>query len=520
MTPNSLSREELYTQEFARRQLARQNFADFARYMLPEHRRLEMQPFHELVCRTLEQVLIYIMTGGEQGIGRLMIFMPPRYWKTLLASRLFPAWAMGKNPDLQVITTSYSGKLAFKNSRNARNFVMSQKYSALFGDVAGKAEPVQMSRDVQAVEEWQLAAPYRGKSWAAGAGGSITGEGAHYFDIDDPFKDRKEAESEGRRNDIWDWYLDVVDTRLERGGAVVIPQTRWHPDGLSGRLLREQAVNPQADRWHVLSLMGIWEPPNVPDGMTFEEYQVAEMEKGVWVDLHDPMGRKPGEVLWPSFQSREKLEAKRSVNPYGFSSLYQQQPYMRSGGRFREEYFSVTDKAPEREDIAAVVRYWDKAGTAGGGKFSAGVLMCRTKDNQFYILHVARGQWSPHERERKILQHAERDRKAFGTKSVTWLEQEPGSGGKESAQSTVRNLAGFRVRVETVSGKGNKEERAYPLADHAEGAGIMLLQGGWNRPYVAEMVAFSNGAKYTDQGDASSGAFNKLAVPVLESGFY
>lgn len=507
--------------ERVRRERARRSMAGFARYMLPEHMVRLMQPFHILVCEMLDQVLAYILSGGKEGIGRLMVFMPPRYWKTLLVSRLFPAYALGRFPDLQVITTSYSGKMAFKNSRNARDFVMHPKYDALFGELSlmpgPVQEPVKISRDVQAVEEWRLAKPYRGGSWAAGAGGSITGEGAHLFDIDDPFKDRKDADSETKRNDLWDWYNDVADTRLETGGAIVIPQTRWHPDGLSGRLLKEQATNPLADRWTVLSLMGIWEPPDVPEGMDFEAFHLTKLENGVWVDDRDPVGRVVGEALWPEFQSAKKMRAKQSVSPYTFASLYQQQPYLRSGGLFQEEYFVVVDKPPAMEEIEAVVRYWDKAATAGGGKYSAGVLMCRTKDLFYYVLHVARGQWSPHEREKRIKSHAKRDTKKYGRKLVTWVEQEPGGAGKETAQTTVKNLAGLRIKTETVSGQGNKETRAYSLADQAEGVGLRLLRGGWNRPYVEEMVAFSNSATFTDQGDGSSGAFNKLAVSNVES---
>lgn len=513
-------KQMMYRQEYARRKLARRNLVDFTRYMLDDAMVRAMQPFHAKMCSALEQVLEYIMSGGERGIGRLMIFMPPRYWKTLLSSRLFPAWGLGKFPNMQIITTSYSGKMAFKNSRNCRDFVMGDKFGAVFGELSGKAEPVQVSKDVQAVEEWRLAKPFRGGSWAAGAGGSITGEGAHLFIIDDPFKDRKDAESETKRDDIWDWYLDVARTRLEDGGAIIIPQTRWHPDGLSGRLLRDMAVNPMADQWHVLSLMGLWEPPQVPVDMTFEDYRLAEMEKGVWIDLEDPMGRKPGQALWPTKQDEEELAALRSTNPYGFASLYQQQPYLRSGGLFREEFFTIVERPPKMEEIEAVVRYWDKAGTAGGGKYSAGVLMCRTKGNYYYVLHVARGQWSPFERERKIKFFADKDRKQYGTKVVTWLEQEPGSGGKESAEATVRKLAGYRVKTETVSGQGNKEERLYPMADQAEGVGMRLVRGGWNQPYIAEMVAFSNSAKFTDQGDGSGGAFNKLSEPVVESGIF
>lgn len=120
-------------QERAKRELARRNFADYARYMLPDQMAAVMQPFHFLMCQRLEEVLSYITTQGKEGTGRLMIFMPPGYWKSLLVSRLFPSFGLGKFPNMNIITSSYSSKMAFKNSRQSRDFVKSREFEAVFG---------------------------------------------------------------------------------------------------------------------------------------------------------------------------------------------------------------------------------------------------------------------------------------------------------------------------------------------------------------------------------------------------
>lgn len=502
--------------ERARRELARRNFADYARYMLPDQMAAVMQPFHYLACQRLEEIFQYINTQGKEGIGRLMIFMPPGYWKSLLAARLFPSWALGKNPNLNIITSSYSSKRAFKNSRDSRDFVMSQGFNAVFGALSctrPESQTVRIADDVKAVEEWRLSAPHRGGSFAAGVGGSVTGERAHLYIIDDPFKGRKEAESDIARDDLWDFYNDVASTRLEIGGAIVIVQTRWHPDGLSGRLLREQAVNPLADKWTVISLMALWEPPKIPDDMTFEEYQRMKMEDGIYLVEKDPMGRKPGEPLWELKESKEDLEKRRSVDPYGFESLFQQHPYLRSGNFFKREWFNnYVQSPPSKEDVVHRIRGWDKAGSKSGkGDYTAGVLMSVTKDELVFIEHVIRQRGTPKQRNDMIKRIAEKDLKRKGPRVVVWHQQDPGTSGLESAQATNRMLAKIKVESHFETVTGDKKVRAGPWSSAVEGGQAYLVRAGWNRPFVDEHAAFTgDDGQIDDQVDITSWVYNKL----------
>lgn len=510
----------------ARRELARRGLADFTRYMLPEDMARAVQPFHEMMCARLERVLDYIIGGGKQGTGRLMIFMPPGYWKSLVTSRLFPAWGMGKFPDLRVITTSYSSKLAFDNSRNCRDFVASPHFDVVFGEKSANPGPVRMSEDSKSVEGWKLSSPHRGGSWAAGVGGSITGKRAHLCIIDDPFKDRKEAQSKTRRDDLWDWYNDVLKTRLERfqhPGAIVIPQTRWHPDGLSGRLLREQAENPRADQWEVYSLMGLWEPPSVADDMTFEEYQEMKMLDGVYVEQDDPLGRAPGESLWPAMHTAEELNDIRSVDPFGFESLYQQRPYLRSGEYFKREWFAIVPHPPKPEEVLYRIRFWDKAGSKkGDGDFTVGALMSITKADFVYVEHVIKQQGTPFQRNELMKSIAASDKKRKGPKIKVWHQQDPGTAGLESAQYTNRMLSkeGIKASFETVT--GDKEVRADGYSSAVQGSGVFLVRGGWNRAFIDEHAAFPG--TYDDQVDICSWGFNKLKEmsnkPKKKSGIY
>jgi len=174
---------------------------------------------------------------------------------------------------------------------------------------------------------------------------------------------------------------------------------------------------------------------------------------------------------------------------------------------FPIEKIDIVPARPVASDGVSAARYWDKAGTAGGGAYSSGVLMARMRDGTFTVVDVRRGQWSALDREKVIKQTAEIDHGIYPTTKI-WVEQEPGSGGKESAEASVRMLAGFSAAADKVTGA--KEVRADPFAAQWQAGNIKLVRADWNRGYLDEHEHFPAG-KYVDQVDASSGAFNKIA---------
>jgi predicted phage terminase large subunit-like protein len=174
------------------------------------------------------------------------------------------------------------------------------------------------------------------------------------------------------------------------------------------------------------------------------------------------------------------------------------------GSVFRREWFGRAEALPAG---CVLARYIDKAGTEGGGAYTAGVLMARDRSRRYYVVDVVRGQWSAGRREEIILDTAKADRARYGTVRY-YVEQEPGSGGKESVEATIRNLSGFAVKADRPT--GDKAVRAQPFAAQAEAGNVFVLPGRWNDDYVEEHAAFPEGP-YKDQVDASSGAFNKLA---------
>jgi predicted phage terminase large subunit-like protein len=181
------------------------------------------------------------------------------------------------------------------------------------------------------------------------------------------------------------------------------------------------------------------------------------------------------------------------------------------GNRFKREWFHTISERPAF--LTSWVRYWDKAGTEGAGDWSAGVLVGRA-GQLFYVLDVVRGQWSAAKRNEVMLTTTRMDARVCPRYEV-WAEQEPGSGGKESAEATIANLVGYSVHAETVT--GSKTVRANPFAAQCEAGNVMLIEGAWNSAYIEELCAFPDGP-HDDQVDASSGGFAKLATIEYEQG--
>jgi len=174
------------------------------------------------------------------------------------------------------------------------------------------------------------------------------------------------------------------------------------------------------------------------------------------------------------------------------------------GGMFQRAWFPIVEASPKE---GRRVRYWDQAGTAGAGAYTVGLLMLAALDAKYYVEDVVRGQWSAAKRDAMMLQTARADKQRYGRVDI-WCEQEPGSGGLESAQAKIKLLAGFNVHTERAT--GDKATRAEPFAAQAEGGNVRLVRGPWNAAYVDEMAVAPEGP-YKDQMDGSSGAFNKLA---------
>lgn len=231
-----------------------------------------------------------------------MLFVPPRHGKSELGSINFPAWILGKRPELEIITSSYSADLAQDFGYKTRNLVASQEYKELFN--------TELREDSKSKAKWLT--KEGGGYTAVGVGGAITGRGADILIIDDPIKNREEAESQTVRDKVWSWYTSTAYTRLEKNGAVILILTRWHKDDLAGRLLKAQEEG--GDKWEVVKFPA--------------------------VAIKDEFFRKEGDALWADKYDLTALnQIKNTIGIYDWSALYQQEPVSSESQEFKQEYF-------------------------------------------------------------------------------------------------------------------------------------------------------------------------------------
>jgi predicted phage terminase large subunit-like protein len=463
--PRRLAIRELARRELARRS-SRETYADFVSRIAPK---FVWYPHCIKIAKQLQRV-----ADGE--LKRLIIMAPPRHGKTEQCSRLFPAYLLHRYPERWVGLASYSAELAHTLSRNAR-----QNYQR-----AGH----KLSDEAAAVKHWETG--IGGGLWAAGVGGSMTGKGGHFLLIDDPLKNREEADSALMRAKQKDWYTSTWLTREEPDAAQVVTMTRWNEDDLVGWLLAEELEGDKPERWHILSLPAIAEPQSVrPDYP-----ESCEVE---------PDERQEGEALCPERYPIDKLERRKlRLGPYNWNALYQQRPRPQEGNLCKREWLSQFAEATPAG--AKRARWWDKAGTQDDGDFTSGVLLAKA-EGRIFVEDVVRGQWSAGARDKIIEQTAELDAQKYGADLEICSAQDPGQAGKSDAAQFVRMLSRYRVHTQIES--GDKVVRAGPFLSQAEAGNVLLLRGKWNRPYIDTMIEFPG--KVNDDMDATANAYNRLS---------
>lgn len=488
--------QTLAQQELAKRELARRYFDDFCPYIYKGYP--DASHLH-LLAEHLQQVERYVVTRGEEGIGRLMVFMPPRHWKSTTVSVLFPPWFLGRNPDCRVIMASYNSSLATGFSRRARNHMLDNPYRAVFGDKSALPGPVAISDDSRSVESWDIAGQ-RGGMAAAGVGSGITGKGAHLFIVDDPHKDRADVESIVKRESVWNWWTSTAYTRLEDGAAVVLILTRWHQDDLAGKLIKQMLEDPLADRWTILCLTALAEEW----ARSVEQEKVIQAIKEGWFMSVDPLNRVPGEALWEEMFGLETLQTiKANIGGYDWVSLYQQRPRKLEGQIIKAQRIKIIG-AHEVPDEVRPVRYWDLAvGRSQKAHHLAGGKCGRDKQRRFYIMDIKRipAPWS--EARPKI----KRTMLADPMEIVQGIEV---VGQQDGYYQEFRDDAELQGRsIVAVAPKGDKVARAQLWATRIEDDLVYMVRGPWNDDFISECVSFPLGAA-DDQVDSVSGAWQML----------
>jgi predicted phage terminase large subunit-like protein len=416
----------------------------------------------QAICRHLEAV-----AAGT--IRNLLINLPPGHCKSRLCNVFFPAWVFARQPSARFFHASYAQELSTRDSIDCRYIIESDWYRERWG------KAVKLVEDQN--QKIKFGTTAHGWRMATSVGGRGTGEHPDFIIVDDPHNGRQ-AESEVERQDCLRWWDATISSRgLIRGVRKVVIMQRLHVSDLSGHILERGGFD------HIC----------LP--YRYEPERMSPTTIG-WTDPR----RTSGEILWPEVPEQMK-QAFNSFPPRLDAGQLQQRPVPEGGSLFQRQWFKVVPRVPSAAKVA--IRYWDKAATADGGDYSAGVLMV-SYGGLWYVVDVIRGRWSIRERNQIILATAKMDHSNF-PQLTTVVEQEGGSGGKESAEFTVRQLAGYRVKIDRVT--GSKILRAQPLADQCEAGNVCLVQGDWNYAFVEELSVFPAG-NHDDQVDAVSGAFS------------
>ncbi len=328
----------------------------FIRKVLPQYK---FYKFHAKVIEQLQRVI-----DGQ--CNRLILQVPPRHGKSLLASQLLPAAYLLAHPDRYVGISSYSSELAEGFSRKARGY---------FKEGGGL-----LSEDSKAVNAWGTQGG--GGLWAAGVGGAVTGRSGHLLIVDDPVKNREDAESSRIMEKLNDWYTSTLYTRLEpKVGAIVVIQTRWSENDMIGRLLEnEQNVSEKGrENWTIVDLPAIFEEagdrPKLP-----EHCKVVE-------DWREEIGS----ALCPQRYGKEDLERIReAIGSRDFASLYQQRPAPESGNMFAPNWWQFYGMDTPLPDFSRVMLSVDCTFTdAKKSDYVVGVVVAQA-GSQFYVMDLVR----------------------------------------------------------------------------------------------------------------------------------
>ncbi len=416
------------------------------------------------LARHLDLLNRKLMEVAAGRIRRLLVQLPPRHGKSELVSRYFPAWYLATHPEHRFMLTGYGNEFAATWGRASRD-VLAEWGPLLYG--------VRVADDSSAADRWDLY-KHRGGMHTAGIGGQVTGHGSHILVIDDPLKDRAEAESQHSRNQLWQWYTDTVYPRLEPRGRVVLCMQRWHHDDLAGRLLK--AAQSGGDTWEVLNLPALAEE-------------------------NDMMGRLPGEALWPErFPLEELARIRANMSPRGWISQYQQRPAAESGATFRREWLSAK-RYRELPQLTTRIMAIDTAFKTGVSHDYSCIETWGAGDAGYYVLDVWREQVEYPDLKRAIIDQ-------FNRYNPSAVLIEDAASGQSIIQDLQRTTT---LPIIAVKAKGSKQARADSVSPLWEAGKVYLPETApWLHIFLEEHLAFPFGA-HDDTVDPGVYALQRLS---------
>ena len=412
--------------------------------------------------------LIEVLQRTRKGPVYAVVEMPPRHAKTTTAVNAL-SWRLMLDPSLHYAFIAYAEALSLTKSRAVRRQAIHSG--------------VELASDAKNVHHWET--KEGGSFLATSIGGSITGKGiTGVAVVDDPHKDRAEAESRLMRDRVWDWFTDTFWTRLEDSASVIVIQTRWHKDDLVGRLLDG------------------FEDPETGEKIEFERIRMPALAE----DDDDPLGREIGEALWPERFPAKKLHGIRSImGQYGFSALYQQRPIAKGTQLFGDEV-SRFKLAEWKLDGHRVIIACDPAASEKTSADYSVIVVIAAKgygaDMQAWVIDLWRGQVQTPDLVKRL--------KVFQTKYWGVGVGVEAVGGFKAVPQMLK-AEDPTLKVIEITPIGDKWMRAQPVASAwGEGRFHVPLDVPWAKKYLAELWDFTPGASVDDQVDATSHGWNRL----------
>jgi len=472
------------------KEVARKSLIEFTLYTKPNYL---AGWFNHLLAETLDRFLEDVV---QKKSPRVMIFAPPRHGKSELTSRRFPAYTLGRYPEMSFIGTSWGSDMASSINRDIQRIICSDEYKDLFPGSTLWGQNIRTVADGSYLRNSDIfeIVGHTGVYKSAGRGAGIAGRGADIALLDDIVKDAEEAGSETVRESTWDWYANDLYTRLMPGGGILLIMTRRHEDDLAGRLLENMRKGGEQ-----------WEIVNFPAVAETDEYHPRTGQ----------LLRKIGEPLHPERYTLELLDrikfgtsTEPGVGSKMWASLYQQRPSAAEGNIFKREYWRFF-KTPTRLSsmaegerraylrtlgIYVIIQAWD---IAVGGKESNDYTACTTlgvSQNKLYVLNVWNKQCEFPEAKRQVLLLAD----AWHPTKIV-IEGGGSAGGKAIIQDLKRETT--LPLHETIT-TTDKVMRANVVSPTHEAGMCWLPEGeGWVSDFVESCSGFPN-MKHDDDVDS------------------
>lgn len=455
MRSETIEQLQLY-RELHKRQ-ARNSLAKFITYTKDDY---DLQWYQQFICDKLDALL-----DGSLGKKKLMIFIGPQHGKSLISSRMFPAYTLGKNPNTRIGLCSYAQSLSSSFCMDSQHIIDSPEYGEVFNQTI-------IGQDVKRTQDYFETVGNSGYYKAVGVGGGLTGFSIDLGIVDDPFKDRQEARSQTIRNKVWSWYQDVFSTRLHNDSKQLLLFTRWHEDDLAGRLLEREP-----DEWEVIAIPTLKEATK----------PLAES-----IDIPDP--RKIDEALWESKHSAERIKKIRNNSPTTFNSLYQQRPTAQEGNMLKREWFTEVERYNAMNYKTDI--FIDGAYTSNTSNDPTALMVVSYNKNEAVIVNST----TVHLELYELLEYFPKYFQSHGlSKGKTRIWIEPKASGK-SLVSMLRNKGFNALEVPNKRVALGKISRVEDSAPSIQAGKVKMIKGSWNNSFIEECASFPNGT-HDDQVD-------------------